>query len=410
VLVEAAGGGNDAPAPDLPPHAAGAALRGKGGLLGALAVRRPPERPFIGEDRELLRLFASKAGRPLENALQYGVSQEELSRVSRALHDGVKRFEESLSWGGIIGRSPGLREAIALLDKVKDADLPVLILGESGTGKELAARALHFRSPRRDRMFVSENCAAIPESLLESELFGHVRGAFTGAETSRKGLLEAADGGTLFLDEVGDMSLPMQAKLLRFLQEGEFRPVGGRENRRVDVRVVAATNRDHARLSEDGGFRNVLYFRLSTVIARMPPLRECREDVPLLAETFLARAAREEGGERKAFTAEAIEMLKAYAWPGNVRELQNEVLRCAVMCPGRAIGPEWLSPQVREGRPDAAGPEEQSLTLKAAVKETEKTLIQRALAACGGNKTHAARMLGLSWLGLQKKMDRYGLR
>jgi DNA-binding NtrC family response regulator len=178
----------------------------------------------------------------------------------------------------------------------------------------------------------------------------------------------------------------------------------------VDVRVVAATHRDLPRLAEEGGFRNDLFFRLSAVVARMPPLRECREDIPLLAETFLVRAAREDGSDRKAFTADALDLLRAYSWPGNVRELQNEALRCAVMCPSRAIGPEWLSPQVREGRPDATGPEEQAITLKAAVKETEKTLIQRALAACGGNKTHAARMLGLSWLGLQKKMDRYGIR
>ncbi|MHC5035950.1 MAG: sigma 54-interacting transcriptional regulator [Planctomycetota bacterium] len=385
-------------------------LRGeKGVALGAIALKRPPERPFIEEDRELLRLFTGKAGRPLENALRFKASQEALVWIHRAFRDGVRQMQETFSTGGIVGKSQGLREVLEILEKIKDSELPVLIEGESGTGKELVARAIHFRSPRMDKVFLSENCAAIPESLVESEFFGHTRGAFTGADRDRKGLFEMADGGTLFLDEVGEMSLPLQARLLRVLQEGEIRPVGARKNRRVDVRIVAATNRDLTAMVESGAFRQDLYYRLNVVNVKIPPLRERREDIPLLVEYFLVRGLDSEDQNRKAFTPEALEILSRYAWPGNVRELMNEVARCAVLCPHAAIDSGWLSPAVRGEGPGGAGPEESVPPLKEAVEEMEKALIRRAMALCEGNKTHAAKMLGLSWLGLKKKLVRFGI-
>ncbi|GEM_PF-323019 len=394
----------------LPRHLLGCVLAGRRDEpLGVLVLGRPPDRPFIEEDAELLSLFASKAGRPLENALQFRKAQEELLRASRALQDGVGRMQEAFSYGGIVGASAGMREVFGILEKIRDTELPVLILGESGTGKELAARAIHFRSPRRDKVFLSENCAAIPDALLESELFGHRRGAFTGADRDRKGLFEMAEGGTLFLDEVGDMSLPMQARLLRVLEAGEVRPVGADGTHRVDVRILAATNQDLEKGVEGGTFRRDLYHRLNVVSLKLPPLRDRAEDVRLLAEYFLARTA-EEGEARKTFSPEALERLAGYAWPGNVRELMNEVSRASVLCPHAVIDEAWLSPAVRgEGEP-GAGDKDEIPPLKPAVEEVEKTLIRRALAATDGNKTHAARMLKLSWLGLQKKMERYGLK
>jgi len=395
-----------------PPHLLAGTLRGEGNLLlGALAVKRPGERHFIEEDLELFRLFLSKAGRPLDNALRYQASREALALMNRAFRDGVHRMQSAFSYGGIVGRSRGLRDVFETLEKIRDSNLTVLIEGESGTGKELAARAIHFRSPRKDKVFLSENCGAIPDSLLESELFGHTRGAFTGADQARKGLFEAADGGTLFLDEVGDMSLPMQARLLRVLQEGELRPVGARQNRKVDVRILTATNRNLKHMMETGAFRTDLYYRLNVVNLRMPPLRERREDIPLLAEYFLARA-REEGGEReggKRFSKTAMDILVRHLWPGNVRELMNEVLRCGVLCPDPVIGPIWLSPAVREETPEPEEGEAVVPHLKEAVEEVEKALIRRAMALCERNKTHASKMLGLSWLGLQNKLERYGL-
>jgi transcriptional regulator with GAF, ATPase, and Fis domain len=408
-------GGSDAGDPeqgkDPPPaHILCGVLREQGeSPLGAIALKRPPERPFIEEDGELLRLFSEKAGRPLANALRFRASQEELVWVRRAFHDGVRKMQETFSFGGIVGESPAMREVFDVLEKIKDAEIPVLIEGESGTGKELVARAIHFRSPRKDKVFLSENCAAIPDSLLESELFGHVRGAFTGADKTRKGLFEMADGGTLFLDEVGDMSLAMQARLLRVLQEGEIRAVGARETRRVDVRIVAATNRDVDRLVKEGGFRRDLVYRLNVVNITLPPLRDRREDIPLLAEYFLARASEGEGNKRKAFTPGALDVLLRYEWPGNVRELMNEVMRSALLCPRDRIDEVWLSPAARGEAPGTKAPEEGVPLLREAVEEIERALIRRAMHICRGNKTHAAKRLGLSWLGLKKKMDRYGI-
>ncbi|MFG0319989.1 MAG: sigma-54 interaction domain-containing protein [Planctomycetota bacterium JB042] len=250
----------------------------------------------------------------------------------------------------IIGESPAMLEVFALLDKVAASNIPVLIQGESGTGKELIASAIHRNSPRSAKPFVTENCAAIPETLQESELFGYKRGAFTGADRDRPGLFRVADGGTLFLDEVGDMSLAMQKKLLRALQDGEIRPVGGTKSIHVDVRVVSASNRLLPDLVAKKQFREDLFYRLNGVTIRLPPLRERAEDVPALASFFLARVAKEMGREAPGLAADARAALKRYAWPGNIRELENEVRRCLALLGGDAtITAAHLSDEVRSG-------------------------------------------------------------
>jgi transcriptional regulator with PAS, ATPase and Fis domain len=313
----------------------------------------------------------------------------------------------------IVGRTPRMLDMFRLLDRVTDTALPVVIQGESGTGKELVARAIHFNGPRKDRAFVSENCAAIPETLLESTLFGYVRGAFTGAERDARGLFEVADGGTLFLDEIGEMSPAMQGKLLRVLQEGELRRVGAERTRKVDVRVVAATNRDLARMVEEGKFRQDLYFRLNVACINLPPLRERREDIPRIIEHFLDKcvaAARSGSADtaRKVVEPAALARLGAHRWPGNVRELENEITRAYALS-GERITVADLSPAVAAaGEGVVPSPDDvDNLLLKPRVERLERALLREALGRSGNNQTKAAELLGLSRFGLQKKLKRY---
>jgi Nif-specific regulatory protein len=314
-----------------------------------------------------------------------------------------------------------MQQVLAQLDKVVDTRVTVLVEGETGTGKELFASAIHYRSQRRDKLFVAQNCAAFPENLLESELFGHKRGAFTGATEEKKGLFEVADGGTLFLDEVGEMPLSLQAKLLRVLQEGEVRPIGGSTTRKVNVRIVAATNRNLEKEVAEGRFREDLYYRLKVFPLRVPPLRERREDISALAAHFLERYTHEFGREIAGFTQAAIERLCAYDWPGNVRELENEVQRAVIQAEGESfIGPELLSQRVLAAdgadgagaATTAAGATEAptgSETLRETMARFEKKILIQALAAHGNNKTSAAKTLGITREGLHKKLKSFGL-
>jgi transcriptional regulator with GAF, ATPase, and Fis domain len=316
----------------------------------------------------------------------------------------------------LVGASDGMREVFRQLDRIIESDLPVLIEGESGTGKELIARAIHFNGERKDRPFVTENCAALPDSLLESELFGHTRGAFTGAYRAKKGLIEQADGGTLFLDEVGDMSAEMQKKILRFLQEGEFRPVGSNDRKTVDVRILTASHAQLDQLVAAGSFREDLYYRVKVLGITLPPLRERRDDIPLLAEHLLARAAREASRPVPTLPHEVMATLVVYDWPGNVRELENEMRRLVALS-GETIGLRDLTDAVREGRPrggmgGSAGegaPATAIGDIKGAVADLEKRSIEAAMAHAGGNKSQAARDLGISRFALQRKLDKYGL-
>ncbi|HWS87206.1 MAG TPA: sigma 54-interacting transcriptional regulator [Pyrinomonadaceae bacterium] len=298
---------------------------------------------------------------------------------------------------GMVGESAAVKKVYQFIARVAPADTTVLVRGESGTGKELAARALHQNSPRHERPFVAINCAALTETLLESELFGHERGAFTGALAQKKGKLEVADGGTLFLDEVGEMPSAIQAKLLRVLQEREFERVGGTRTIRVDVRVVAATNRDLEEAVRSGGFRQDLYYRLNVVSFEMPPLRERREDIPLLASYFVSKYAAKFKRRVTGLSAEARECLTNYDWPGNVRELENAVERAVVLGSTDRVLPEDLPETVLESAPDpsAPGTEPPVTRYHDALREAKRQLILRALEQSSGSFTAAARLLGV---------------
>ncbi|HEX3697445.1 MAG TPA: sigma 54-interacting transcriptional regulator [Polyangia bacterium] len=401
----------------------------KGKSAGTIYVdHRLRKGAFADDDVALVLDFAEQAAIAIENArllselrrrerqvealnrrleVELSARREELSGMKQELRENREALAVRYDYRNIVGRTPRMLELFRLLDRVTDTALPVVIQGESGTGKELVARAIHFNGPRRERPFVSENCAAIPETLLESTLFGYVRGAFTGAEHDTRGLFEIADGGTLFLDEVAEMSPGMQGKLLRVLQEGEFRRVGGERTRKVDVRIVAATNRDLTRLVDEGKFRQDLFFRLNVARIFLPPLRERREDIPLIIEHFLARPS---GGARKPLDPAALTRLIAYRWPGNVRELENEIVR-AVALSGERVTTSDLSPAIATNTDAGAvlSDDPDSLHLRRRVERLERSLVREALARCGNNQTKAAVVLGLSRFGLQKKLKRYRL-
>ncbi|MGC3997937.1 MAG: sigma-54 dependent transcriptional regulator [Anaeromyxobacter sp.] len=341
--------------------------------------------------------------------LRKAEERERLARENRRL-----RTELASAYGvsRLVVASPAMQEVLRQVQKVAPQKTTVLLEGESGTGKELVARALHELSPRASFPFVAVNCGAIPAELLESELFGHVKGAFTDARRDHAGLAAEADGGTLLLDEIGELPLGLQVKLLRFLQEEEIRPVGGTRARRVDVRVVAATGRDLGKAVAAGQFREDLYWRLNVVAVRLPPLRERPEDVAALADHFLARCARlrpELGG--LAFSAEAREALQGHRWPGNVRELEHAVERAVVLAEGAEIREEDLPDTVRAAAaPEAAAPGlDADLSLKNGVREVEARLIRAALERTGGNRTRATELLGISYRALLYKLKEYGI-
>ena len=327
------------------------------------------------------------------------------AEAARAFEAGGRGPDEP--WAvSIVGRSPAIRKLLEEIRRVGPSMARVLIQGEHGTGKELVARALWASGPRREMPFVAMNCAAIPEELVESELFGHERGAFTGATQARRGHFEEADGGTLFLDEVADLSARAQTKLLRVLQEGEFTRVGGSRTIRVDVRVLAASNRDLAELARSGRFREDLYFRLAVIPVTVPPLRERPEDIPLLVEHFAAQLARGDGARRKRFAPAALERLARHRFPGNVRELGNLVERLVLTGPSDTIGLE----EVAAVLPPLERAPSRAMRLGDAVEEFERKEIEAALAEAGGNMTQAAARLGLERSHLYKKMKKLGLR
>jgi transcriptional regulator with PAS, ATPase and Fis domain len=307
----------------------------------------------------------------------------------------------------IIGTSPASISIRGLIDKVKDIAAPVFIYGESGTGKDLVARSIHERGARRTGPFIAVNCGAIPDHLLESELFGHTRGAFTGALREKAGLIEAADRGTFFLDEVGDLSLPLQAKLLRLLQEREVRRIGETRTRRVDVRFISATNKDLEREIERGNFRMDLYYRLRILTIDVPPLRERKGDLLLLINHFLSRYSQEMRRERAYVSPHALELMMSYSWPGNVRELQNEVQRALILAAGEdLIGVEHLSPKLN---PQGEYSTSVSYSYFEAKAEFEKRFLRQALHRFGHNKARTAAEVGLTRQGLFKLLKKHNL-
>ena len=336
------------------------------------------------------------------------VFRAEVARKERRLDRLARELAERFSYGNIIGKSPPMRELYRLLDKVSNTDSTILITGENGTGKELVARAIHFNSGRKNKPFVVQNCSAFNDNLLDSELFGHSRGAFTGAVGAKKGLFEVADGGTFFLDEIGDMSPALQVKLLRILQEGTFIPVGETHTRQVDVRVIAATHRDLKAMVEQGLFREDLYYRINVITLALPPLRERREDIPVLVDHFIKKHSRQD--HRPGLSTACLERLMDYHWPGNVRELENEIERLLVLKgEDEAIGEEFLSPRIRyEIYHDGSGPA-QAPNLPEALERLERTMILDHLKQARWNKTRAAKSLGISRRNLIRKVQAYGL-
>jgi DNA-binding NtrC family response regulator len=348
--------------------------------------------------------YVSKPFKPDEVVLTLKKAEErlKLQRENRELRAQVARGEPARK---LVGSSPPLRQVMELADQVAPSSSAVLITGETGTGKELVARRIHDRSRRAQGPFVAINCSAISASLIESELFGHARGAFTGADRESPGLFAAANGGTLFLDEIAELPLDLQPKLLRVLQEGEVRRVGDVHPRKVDVRILAATARDLRREIAAGTFREDLFYRLSVVEIHLPPLRQRPEDIPLLARHFLERLAVREGRPVPELDQELLALLQEHEWPGNVRELQNFIERTLIFCRGDRISLECAPWEVRRRNRDAQA----DFSLKQATERLEREYIRKALAATGGNRTRAAELLEISLRGLLYKMKEYGV-
>ncbi len=346
------------------------------------------QKPFKMDDIRLV----------VNNALEKQRLKEEVS----ILKERVK--EPSLE--NIIGESQAMLHLFSLIRKISTSDANVLITGESGTGKELVAKAIHNLSPRREGHFVAVNCAAIPEGLLESELFGYMRGAFTGATANKKGLFEIADKGTLFLDEISEMPASLQAKLLRVIEDGTFRRVGGVSDIKVNMRVISATNRDIKSTVDKGLFREDLFFRLNVLSINVPPLRERREDIPLLANHFLRRFS----GNKMSFSEEAIEVLRNYQWKGNVRELENVIERITLLCDSKIIGVEHIPEEIRSAEPiEHVKVPSEGINFEKVMEDMEKAYLIQALKKTKGVKTEAAKLLNLSFRSFRHKLKKYGI-
>ncbi len=385
----------------------------KRAIIGVFQVLNKREGKFTTEDEQFVSALALHAGIALQNAQALNDLESRQQALLEENQNLRKEVEERFTSKSILGTSAKINDIRSVIERTAETSVSVLITGENGTGKELSARAIHYMSPRRNRPFVAVNCAALPESLVESELFGIEKGVATGVER-RVGRIESANGGTLFLDEIGDLSLTAQAKLLRVLQEREVEWVGGRRPVPVDIRLVAATNKDLKEEIRQNRFRQDLFFRLNVIHLHMPPLREIRVDIPLLATHFLRKHAREMGRDIDGFSQEALRMLAAYAWPGNVRELENEVKRAVVLATGREIALRDLSDAVREEHlllperePETTPGGKQSL--KNRVTTLEIQMIRDAMAQTDSDRRRAAKLLGLSHQGLLNKLKRYGL-
>ena len=370
---------------------------------------------------EVILLTAYAGWRSAKEAIRLGAldyfekgdDPEELyHRIDKALAERALRREnenlrgqlrERYGLAGLIALSPAMHDVLELVERVAPTDATLLIRGESGTGKEVIAKAVHHASPRAERPFVAVNCGAVPETLLESELFGFTRGAFTGAVTSKRGLFEEAHTGTLFLDEIAEMPTALQVKLLRTLKSGEIRRLGATQPATIDVRVIAATNRDLASMISGGRFREDLFYRLNVIEVALPPLRERREDIPALAEHFAARAGAKLGRELR-LAPETIDRLLRYPWPGNVRELENAMERAVILARGRAVTPEDLPPHVGAGL--SLGPTP-ALPRQTTLAEAERDLILQTLERCGRNHSAAAEALGIGRTTLWRKLKEY---
>jgi transcriptional regulator with GAF, ATPase, and Fis domain len=367
---------------------------------------------FAERDLELLTVLAGQASLSMENTRlvrRLKLAEERLDRENRYL----KVTEEKRRFKGIIGQSKAMAKVFEQIAKVMDTRVTVAIEGETGTGKELVASMIHYQSNRRDKLFVAQNCAALPETLLESELFGHKKGSFTNANEDKKGIFEIADNGTVFLDEVGEMTLSLQSKLLRVLQEGEVRPIGASFAKKVDVRIISATNRNLEEEVAQGRFRKDLFYRLRVFPINLPPLRERKEDIALLANFFLKKYGEEMGRPMAGFSQESLNLLTAYQWPGNVRELENEMQRIVIQGEiGGFVIPEILSPRIRQAESIAekiSNLQIEGRALKDIMDSLEKAVLLEALQEHKNNKTQTAASLGITREGLHKKLSKFGI-
>lgn len=343
-------------------------------------------KPFVNED--------------LLQTVKNAIHQRELFHENRALR---RELNKQYTFSEIVGQSESLQKVFSIVQKVADTNAAVLIQGESGTGKELVARAIHFNSGRAAKPFLAVNCGALPESLLESELFGHVKGAFTGAIADKKGLFRSASGGTLFLDEIGEMAVPLQVKLLRVLQEQEVTPVGSSDPVRFDTRIIAATNKDLEAEVAENNFREDLFYRLNVIEISISSLRERRDDIPLLIKHFAAKSARNQNAEEKDVTSEAMSALMNYSWPGNVRELENAVERAFILS-GDEIDADSLPPRIRS---DAGHIYSETSGYRPSLEQTEQQYVFEIMAAVKNDKTEAAKILGIDLSTLYRKLKRY---
>jgi len=385
-------------------------LKTRKGTIGIFYALNKLKGSFTSNDVKILEVLSGTIAVAIENALLYG----ELETYIDSLHKENLRLRSEVGtrydFSEFVGSSRAMGKVLDLMKKVIDVPTTVLIRGDTGTGKELVARAIHYNSPRREKPFVAESCGALSENLLESELFGHVKGAFTGAVARKKGIFEMAEGGTVFLDEIGEMSPAMQAKLLRVLQEGQFRPVGGSVYRSTDVRLIAATHRDLENEVKKGNFRADLFYRINVFQIVLPPLKERKEAIPLLVNHFLNNFAKKFGGPPATMTQEALDLLLQFDWPGNVRELENEIER-ALTFAGRkkTIEKEDLSEKIRTATSEPTPAQPSSEKLREVSRTIEKQMIYDALRKTKGNRSQAARLLGLSRQGLINKIERYNI-
>src|ERR1700723_3619661 len=375
--------------------------------LGVMTLASRTEKSFSQDDVDFLVRAAGQVAIAIENALAYREIAELKDKLAQEKLYLEEEIRSTSDFEGIIGQSSALRQALQLAETVATSDSTVLLLGETGTGKELVARAIHERSRRSARTFVELNCAAIPTGLLESELFGHERGAFTGAVSQKIGRLELADQGTLFLDEVGDIPLELQPKLLRVLQDRQFERLGSTRTKKVDIRLIAATNRELDRMIEEKQFRSDLYYRLNVFPIRLPPLRERPEDIPLLLEYLVTRYAQKAGKKFRDITSKTLQLFRAYRWPGNIRELQNVIERAVVLCDGDtfSVDESWL----RQESSPASGP---IVPLVTTLEDRERQMIEEALAQSSGRisgPAGAAAKLGIPRQTLDRKILSLGI-
>jgi Nif-specific regulatory protein len=380
-------------------------------VMGVLYAINKHGSEFNPNDLRLLEILSVIIAVAIENARFYGEVQRYASTLEKENYRLKTECQARFNVQGIIGSSAAMQRVFALLDKVIDTDTAVLIQGETGTGKELLAKVIHYNGPLKNKPFVAENCGALSENLLESEIFGHVKGAFTGAIADKKGLFELSNGGTVFLDEISDMPISMQIKLLRVLQENQIRPVGGSRYRRVNFRLISSTNQDLHELVKEKKFREDLFYRIQVFPIVIPPLRERTGDIPLLVAHFLEAHAARLDRPLARLAPGALEALMHYDWPGNVRELENEIERALTLAgDDKEITPEYLSERIKASTVSLGRHDTSAATLKEATAQVERQMIQDALRKTGGNRSQAARDLGLTRQGLLNKIARYKIK